>query len=108
MFERVISNLQGACREGFSCIHTAFSLRETVAASMEDTGKCFVAFFDVAKALYGLMVSLNRCTILVYLVKPGAFSTGAILDLSAVSKFRVPFPSGMNPYVVSIKVVLCR
>ena len=48
--ERVISNLQGACREGFSCIHTAFSLRETVAASMEDTGKCFVAFFDVAKA----------------------------------------------------------
>ena len=48
--ENVISELQGACREGSSCFHTAFNLRETLAASMEDTGKCFVAFFDVIKA----------------------------------------------------------
>ena len=48
--EQVISNLQGACRGGFSCVHTAFNLRETVAASMESSNKCFVAFFDVAKA----------------------------------------------------------
>ena len=48
--ENVISDLQGACKTGLSCIHTAFILQETVAASMEDNGKCFVAFFDVAKA----------------------------------------------------------
>ena len=48
--EHVISDLQGACRSGFSCIHTAFNLRETLAASMEVSNKCFVAFFDVAKA----------------------------------------------------------
>ena len=48
--ERVISDLQGACREGYSCVHTAFNLRETVATSMESTNKCFVAFYDVAKA----------------------------------------------------------
>ena len=48
--EQVISNLQGACRGGYSCVHTAFHLHETVAASMESTNKCFVAFFDVTKA----------------------------------------------------------
>ena len=47
---RVISELQGACRGGASCIHTAFNLKETVATSMENYDKCFVAFFDVAKA----------------------------------------------------------
>ena len=48
--ENVISELQGACKTGLSCIHTAFMLRETVATSMEESGQCFVAFFDVAKA----------------------------------------------------------
>ena len=48
--QRVISELQGACRGGASCIHTAFNLLETVAASMESRSKCFVAYFDVAKA----------------------------------------------------------
>ena len=47
---KVISDLQGACRKGLSCVHLAFTLRETVAASLEDNQKCFVAFFDVAKA----------------------------------------------------------
>ena len=50
MREEVISELQGACRSGQSCIHTAFSLQETIAASLEDSNKCFVAFYDVAKA----------------------------------------------------------
>ena len=45
-----MSELQGACREGASCIHTAFILRETIATSMESSRHCFVAFFDVAKA----------------------------------------------------------
>ena len=48
--ERVISDLQGACKPGSSCVHTAFNLRETLATSMEASDKCFVAFFDVAKA----------------------------------------------------------
>ena len=48
--ENIISELQGACREGASCVHTAFTLAETVATSMEANSKCFVAFFDVAKA----------------------------------------------------------
>ena len=47
--EKIFSYLQGICREGFSCIHTAFNLRETV-TEMESTKKCFVAFFDVSKA----------------------------------------------------------
>ena len=46
----IISELQGACREGFSCIHTAFNLRETLATSLETADHCFVAFYDVAKA----------------------------------------------------------
>ena len=46
----VISGLQGACRKGLSCVHSALILRETVATSLEDNQKCFVAFFDVAKA----------------------------------------------------------
>ena len=48
--ECIMSELQGACREGASCIHTAFILRETIATSMESSRHCFVAFFDVAKA----------------------------------------------------------
>ena len=35
---------------GQSRSHTAFSLQETIAASMDDNNKCFVAFFDVATA----------------------------------------------------------
>ena len=48
--ERVISDLQGACKTGLSCIHTAFLLQETLATSLEDNNQCFVAFFGVAKA----------------------------------------------------------
>ena len=48
--ERIISELQGACRSGFSCVHTAFNLRETLATSLESSEHCFVAFYDVAKA----------------------------------------------------------
>ena len=48
--EHVISELQGACKKGLSCIHTAFLLQETVATSMEDNDQCFVGFFDLARA----------------------------------------------------------
>ena len=48
--EQIMSELQGACREGASCVHTALNLRETIAPSLESSRLCFVAFFDVAKA----------------------------------------------------------
>ena len=47
---RVISDLQGTCKKGLSCIHTAMLLQETVATSLETNRKCLVAYFDVAKA----------------------------------------------------------
>ena len=48
--EKVITELQGACRPCQSCKLMAFSFQETIAASIEDNNKCIVAFFDVAKA----------------------------------------------------------
>ena len=52
----VISELQGACKSGLSCIHTAFSLQETIATSLEDNNKCYVAFYDVSKAFDGVWI----------------------------------------------------
>ena len=48
--ESVVSELQGACKVGHSCIHTTFLLQETIATSLENNNKCIVAFYDVAKA----------------------------------------------------------
>ena len=45
-----ISNLQGTCRKGQSCIHTAFLLQETVSTALERHKSVFVAFHDVSKA----------------------------------------------------------
>ena len=47
---RIISELQGACRKGSSCVHTALTLQETIACQRERGKKVFVAFFDVSKA----------------------------------------------------------
>ena len=47
---RIISELQGACKKGLSCIHMAMLLQETVATPLETNRKCLVAYFDVAKA----------------------------------------------------------
>ena len=44
------SVLQGAARKGFSCIHTALTLQETIAKEREGGKKVFVAYFDVSKA----------------------------------------------------------
>ena len=46
---RIISDLQGACHEGFLCSHTHFILKGD-AVSMESNRNCFFVFFDVAKA----------------------------------------------------------
>ena len=52
----VISELQGACKTGLSCIHTAFILQETIATSLEDNNKCYTAFYDVSKAFDGVWI----------------------------------------------------
>ena len=48
--EGVISPLQGACKAGVSCIHSALVLQETIAVNLDTSTKVFVAYFDVAKA----------------------------------------------------------
>ena len=48
--EKVVSDLQGACKAGHSCIHSALVLHEAVATSMDNNNHCIVANFDVAKA----------------------------------------------------------
>ena len=54
--EEVISDLQGACKTGLSCLHTAFSLQEAIATSLEEGNKCFVAFYDVTKAFNSVWI----------------------------------------------------
>ena len=44
------SVLQGAARKGFSCVHTALTLQETIAKERDGGKKVFVAYFDVSKA----------------------------------------------------------
>ena len=53
---RVISQLQGACRKGISCLHTAMLLQESIATSLESHNKVFVAYYDVAKAFDGVWI----------------------------------------------------
>ena len=48
--ERVISLLQGACRQGSSCLHSALILQEGIAARLDANKKVFVVYFDAAKA----------------------------------------------------------
>ena len=46
----IISNLQGACRKGKSCVHTAYLLQETVSTALDDNNHACVAYCDVSKA----------------------------------------------------------
>ena len=54
--ERVISPLQGACKRGMSCLHTALTLQETIAVVLDSKKKVFVAYFDVSKAFDGVWI----------------------------------------------------
>ena len=54
--EQVISPLQGACRPGMSCLHTALCLQETIAVGLDSNKKVFVAYFDVSKAFDGVWI----------------------------------------------------
>ena len=45
--ENIISPLQGACKPGVSCIHSALILQETIAVNLDTSKKVFVAYFDI-------------------------------------------------------------
>ena len=51
-----ISNLQGACRKGVSCVHSAFVLQESIATLLETYSKIFVTYLDVSKAFDGVWI----------------------------------------------------
>ena len=48
--DSVITDLQGACRKGQSCVHTAYLLQETVSTALETSNNVIVAYYDVSKA----------------------------------------------------------
>ena len=52
--EGVVSKLQGACRRGVSCIHTAMIHQETIASQLENGKTVFVNYYDVSKAFDGV------------------------------------------------------
>ena len=51
-----ISNLQGACRKGISCVHTAFLLQESISTLLQNNSKVFVTYLDVSKAFDGVWI----------------------------------------------------
>ena len=46
----VVSRLQGACRRGYSCLHTSLLLQEAIATLLENSTNVFVLYLDVRKA----------------------------------------------------------
>ena len=52
----VLSQLQGACRKGVSCIHTAMLLQETISSFLHQNKKVFVTYLDVSKAFDGVWI----------------------------------------------------
>ena len=52
----VLTQLQGACRKGVSCVHTALLLQESTAALLETNDKVFVTYLDVSKAFDGVWI----------------------------------------------------
>ena len=51
-----ISHLQGACRKGISCVHSAYILQESISAILEKHDKVFVTYLDVSKAFDGVWI----------------------------------------------------
>ena len=54
--EQVISPLQGACRTGKSCVHTALTLQESVSVGLGTKKKVLVTYLDVSKAFDGVWI----------------------------------------------------
>ena len=52
----VVSHLQGACRRGYSCLHTALMLQEAVATLLETNPNVFVLYLDVRQAFDSVWV----------------------------------------------------
>ena len=57
----VIPGLQYTCKRGVSCLNTALLLRQSIATSMEDNSTCYVALFDVEKAIDTVWVGGMFC-----------------------------------------------
>ena len=49
--------MQGACKTGMSCVHSALTLQETIAVGLDTGRKVFVAYFDVAKAFDSVWIN---------------------------------------------------
>ena len=52
----VLTQLQGACRKGISCVHSAFLLQESISALLENNDEIFVTYLDVSKAFDGVWI----------------------------------------------------
>ena len=52
--EQVISPLQGACRTGKSCLHSAMTLQESISVGLDTKKKVLVTYLDVSKAFDGV------------------------------------------------------
>ena len=46
----IVSDRQGACRSGQSCVHSGLLLQETVSTALETNCNVFVSYYDVSKA----------------------------------------------------------
>ena len=51
-----ISQLQGACRKGVSCVHSAYLLQESISTLLETYNKVFVTYLDVSKTFDGVWI----------------------------------------------------
>ena len=51
-----ITQLQGACKNGISCLHTAFLLQESISEQLETNRKVFITYLDVSKAFDGVWI----------------------------------------------------
>ena len=54
--EQVISPLQGACRPGKSCVHSALALQEAISVGLGTRKSVLVAYLDVSKAFDGVWI----------------------------------------------------
>ena len=52
-----VSRLQGACRSGVLCVHTAMTLQETIGHTSENNDKIYVLYLDVAKAFESIWIN---------------------------------------------------
>ena len=51
-----ISRLQGACRKGISCVHSAYVLQESISTLLETHSKVFATYLDVSKDFDGVWI----------------------------------------------------